>query len=86
MQKCVHCGEAIRPNQTGGWYHVETPAHRSDQRCFLYAAPEPHRTSYIDSEGEERCTTCDKWLEPGYYDIEDHLAATVDKSTDCDVE
>ncbi len=45
-----------------------------------------HSESYIDSEGEERCTTCDKWLEPGYYDIEDHLAATVDKSTDCDVE
>jgi len=22
--------------------------------------------------GEERCSTCDKWLEPGYYDPEDH--------------
>lgn len=36
---CRHCGEVIRPNQTGGWYHVETPSHRSDQRCFLYASP-----------------------------------------------
>lgn len=34
---------------------------------------EPHSESYIDSEGEERCTTCDKWLESGYYEIEDHL-------------
>ena len=32
----------------------------------------PHSESYVDSEGEERCSTCDKWLEPGYYDIEDH--------------
>ena len=39
MQKCTYCGEMIRPNQTGGWYHVETPQHRSDQRCFLYASP-----------------------------------------------
>lgn len=39
------------------------------------AAPEPHRTSYVDSEGEERCETCDKWLEPGYYDIGDHHRA-----------
>ncbi|MGQ9348974.1 hypothetical protein [Mycolicibacterium gilvum] len=37
-----------------------------------------HSASYIDSEGEERCTTCDKWLEPGYYDIEDHQRATED--------
>ena len=41
IQKCAHCDEQIRPNQTGGWYHVETSAHRSDQRCFLYASPEP---------------------------------------------
>lgn len=41
MEKCAHCGEAIRPNQTGGWYHTETAEHRSDQRCFLYATPEP---------------------------------------------
>lgn len=34
---CPTPGEVIRPNQTGGWYHVETDAHRSDQRCFLYA-------------------------------------------------
>lgn len=36
---CANCGEVIRPNQTGGWYHVETSSHRSDQRCFLYASP-----------------------------------------------
>jgi len=35
----------------------------------------PHSESYVDSEGEERCSTCDKWLEPGYYDIEDHARA-----------
>lgn len=39
QHRCQHCREAIRPNQTGGWYHVETAAHRSDQRCFLYATP-----------------------------------------------
>jgi hypothetical protein len=39
------------------------------------ARPPAHSVSYIDSEGEERCSTCDKWLEPGYYDIDDHLAA-----------
>lgn len=31
-----------------------------------------HSTSYIDSEGEERCSTCDKWLERDYYAIDDH--------------
>jgi hypothetical protein len=31
-----------------------------------------HNTSYIDSEGEERCSTCDKWLERDYYTIDDH--------------
>ena len=31
-----------------------------------------HSTSYIDSEGEERCSTCDKWLERDYYTIDDH--------------
>jgi hypothetical protein len=36
---CNHCGDVIRPNQTGGWYHIETSAHGSDQRCFLYATP-----------------------------------------------
>ena len=35
----------------------------------------PHSLSYIDSEGEERCLTCDKWLERGYYTIEDHQRA-----------
>lgn len=35
----------------------------------------PHSESYIDSEGEERCETCDKWLERDYYTIEDHHAA-----------
>jgi len=40
MKTCAHCGESIRPNQTGGWYHTETAEHRSDQRCFLYATPE----------------------------------------------
>ena len=34
---------------------------------------EPHSESYIDAEGEERCETCDKWLERNYYTIEDHL-------------
>jgi hypothetical protein len=34
-----------------------------------------HRESYIDSEGEERCVACDKRLEPGCYDIEDHFRA-----------
>jgi hypothetical protein len=43
--------------------------------------PYTHSESYIDSEGEERCTTCDKWLEPGYYEIEDHCAEFVDKPT-----
>lgn len=36
---CANCGEEIRPNQTGGWYHTETPSHGSGQRCFLYATP-----------------------------------------------
>lgn len=35
----------------------------------------PHSESYIDFEGEERCVTCDKWLEPPYYTIEDHQEA-----------
>lgn len=34
----------------------------------------PHSESYIDAEGEERCVTCDKCLEPGHYDIDDHAA------------
>lgn len=34
-----------------------------------------HSECYIDSEGEMRCVTCDKWLEPGYYEIEDHQKA-----------
>ena len=37
QDECVHCGEKVRPNQTGGWYHVETDSHKADQRCFLYA-------------------------------------------------
>ena len=24
-------------------------------------------------QGEERCETCDKWIEPGCYEIEDHF-------------
>lgn len=31
-----------------------------------------HSESYTDSEGEERCSTCDKWLERDYYDIDYH--------------
>ena len=37
---CIHCGERIRPNETGGWYHLETPRHCAHQRCFLFATPE----------------------------------------------
>jgi hypothetical protein len=40
-------------------------------------ASEDHSESYIDSEAEERCATCDKWLEPGYYDIEDHYRSLI---------
>ena len=40
-QRCVHCGDVIRPNQTGGWYHIATAGHESNQRCFLYATPLP---------------------------------------------
>lgn len=36
-----------------------------------------HDSSYIDAEGSERCTDCDKWLEPPYYTIEDHHAAAL---------
>lgn len=38
-----------------------------------------HSTSYIDGEGEERCETCDKWIEPGCYEIEDHFKAMQDE-------
>lgn len=31
-----------------------------------------HSESYTDSEGEERCSTCDKWIERDYYTIEHH--------------
>ncbi|AEK07843.1 hypothetical protein FDI59_gp095 [Mycobacterium phage Yoshi] len=37
--ECRWCREVIRPNQTGGWYHVATRSHASDQRCFMYATP-----------------------------------------------
>ncbi|QSM02291.1 hypothetical protein PROPHIGD86-1_16 [Mycobacterium phage prophi86-1] len=37
---CIYCHEEIRPNQTGGYYHIQTQRHGSDQRCFLYATPE----------------------------------------------
>lgn len=37
--ECRWCREVIKPNHTGGWYHVETRSHRADQRCFLYATP-----------------------------------------------
>jgi len=33
-----------------------------------------HDTDYVDSEGKLRCVDCDKWLEPGYYDIDQHCA------------
>lgn len=39
--------------------------------------PPGHATTYIDSEGEERCE-CGKWLEPGYYEHEDHLRAVTE--------
>jgi hypothetical protein len=38
--------------------------------------PPGHSSTYIDSEGEERCE-CGKWLEPGYYDMEDHLKSII---------
>lgn len=41
-----------------------------------------HSTSFIDPEGVERCSTCDKWLEPGYYTIEDHCRAEARKAAD----
>lgn len=47
VQVCVYCGETIRPNQTSGWYHLETGSHRSDQRCFLYAKPTSTRDTSI---------------------------------------
>lgn len=31
-----------------------------------------HPSSFIDSEGEERCDGCDKWLESGQHELEDH--------------
>lgn len=31
-----------------------------------------HSEVYIDFEGEQRCATCDKWLERDYYAIDDH--------------
>lgn len=34
--------------------------------------PPGHASTYIDSEGEERCE-CGKWLEPPYYEHDDHL-------------
>lgn len=34
--------------------------------------PQGHATTYIDSDGDERCE-CGKWLEPGCYEHEDHL-------------
>ena len=33
---------------------------------------ELHSEVYIDAEGEQRCSTCDKWLERDYYTIDDH--------------
>ncbi len=40
--------------------------------CRKYNHPPGHATTYIDSEGEERCE-CGKWLEPPYYEHDDHL-------------
>ncbi len=55
--RCEHCQEVIKPNQTGGWYHVETSAHRSDQRCFSYATPasEPCRSCGGRGTWETEC-------------------------------
>lgn len=36
---------------------------------------EKHDDFYIDSEDQMRCLDCDKWLEPGYYEIGDHQKA-----------
>jgi len=47
-------------------------------RTGRWAMFEPHSESYVDSEEQERCATCDKWLEPGYYDIEDHFRTLKD--------
>ncbi|WP_373202700.1 hypothetical protein [Mycobacterium marinum] len=30
----------LRETRYPRWYHPETAIHRSDQRCFLYAAPQ----------------------------------------------
>lgn len=34
-----------------------------------------HTESFIDADGDKRCSTCDKWLEPGYYTLRDHRRA-----------
>lgn len=41
--------------------------------------PTGHATTYIDSEGEERCE-CGKWLEPPYYEHEDHVRSVERKA------
>lgn len=40
-----------------------------------------HTEYYIDPEGEHRCATCDKWLEPGTYDIDDHHRSETRKAS-----
>lgn len=45
--------------------------------CQKFNHPPGHASTYVDSEGELRCE-CGKWLEPGYYEMEDHLKSVVE--------
>ena len=45
--------------------------------CQKFNHPPDHASTYVDSEGELRCE-CGKWLEPGYYEMEDHLKSVVE--------
>ncbi|AXQ64153.1 hypothetical protein I5H56_gp096 [Mycobacterium phage KristaRAM] len=58
---CTNCWHDSCDNCRGG-----------DCACRKFNHPPGHSYTFIDSEGEERCE-CGKWLEPGYYEIEDHL-------------
>ena len=75
-EKCRKCGSygyCYFPHDCGR--HPDHPAE------YVSDHPPGHSTTYIDSEGDERCE-CGKWLEPGYYEMEDHLKTVVQDAVD----
>lgn len=67
--------------QFAKWLLEGEPGEGREDRFVDEYLGTPHSSSYIDAEGEQRCSTCDKWLERDYYTIDDHHRSEVAKES-----